>query len=245
MWATVNSRHSAEIWHYICQLLFKLKFCANFLPPVRKKTCPAKLRLPPFAAVWPILTFVQYPVPTGSHLCSAWCHFCAEDDATEFSHLSPKRWYCAKGRVGGICALQRWIVMMTWHWQLCTASKTILPKESTSDNDDEHDHSSEGFFLQCGAVPASIMPTSDPLSVPFALSWAAHSTINTALNYLHWVQWMEIFEPVCTTVYSVQQNLHCTEIFAPQLCTAYRIQPKRWTDLEKRHTWNCDGQPST
>ena len=42
--------------------------------------------------------------------------------------------------------------------------------ESTSDNDDEHDHSSEGFFLQCGAVPASIMPASDPLSAPFALA---------------------------------------------------------------------------
>ena len=58
-------------------------------------------------------------------------------------------------------------------------------EESTSDNDDEDDHSSEGFFLQCGAVPASIMPTSDPLSPPFALGWPAHSTINTALNYLH------------------------------------------------------------
>ena len=43
-------------------------------------------------------------------------------------------------------------------------------EESTSDNDDEHDHSSEGFFLQCGAVPASIMPASDPLSAPFALA---------------------------------------------------------------------------
>ena len=223
MWATVNSRHSAEIWHYICQLLFKLKFCANFLPIVRKKTCPAKLRLPPFAAVWPILTFVQYPVPTGSHLCSAWCHFCAEDDATEFSHLSPKRWYCAKGRVGGVCALQRWIVMMTWHWQLCTASKTILPKESTSDNDDEHDHSSEGFFLQCGAVPASIMPASDPLSAPFALGWQ-----HTQLLTLHWTICTECsgqkyLHQFCTAPFAlsnVKHNLRCTEIFATQLCTA-------------------------
>ena len=126
----MNGHNFAAIWHNICQSLFKLKFCANFLPPVREKTCPAKLRLSPFAAVWPILTFVQCSLPTGSHLCSAWCHFCAEDEATEFSHLSPKRlWYCAKGRVGGVCALQRWIVMMTWHWQLCTVSKTILPKD--------------------------------------------------------------------------------------------------------------------
>ena len=34
-------------------------------------------------------------------------------------------------------------------------------KDSEGDDDE-----SEGFFLQCGAVPASIMPASDPLSHP-------------------------------------------------------------------------------
>ena len=67
-----NKRSSlCRYLHYICQSLFKLKFCANFLPPVREKTCPAKLRLSPFAAVWPILTFVQCSLSPQVHICAA------------------------------------------------------------------------------------------------------------------------------------------------------------------------------
>ena len=43
----------------------------------------------------------------------------------------------------------------------------------SKDNDGDDDDDSEGFFLQCGVVPASIMPTSDPLSAPFALHCTA------------------------------------------------------------------------
>ena len=117
--------------------------------------------------------------------------------------------------------------------------------ESTSDNDDEHDHSSEGFFLQCGAVPASIMPASDPLSAPFALAGqhtqllTLHWTICTEFNgqkYLH--QYSTICAEQCTAQFALHRNI-CTTIIHCKKSVSQKMDR-----LEKGHTWKCDGQPS-
>ena len=45
------------------------------------------------------------------------------------------------------------------------------------DEDDGDDDKSEGFFLQCGVVPASIMPTSDPLSAHTCTAVVHHTYV--------------------------------------------------------------------
>ena len=130
------------------------------------------------------------PLPFCSRLADS--HICAVLSPHRFTFVQRLMSLLCRGPCNGILTFVTKTALILCQgegrWGLCTAEvdhdddmtlaivhsfQDYLAQgldESTSDNDDEQDHSSEGFFLQCGAVPASIMPASDPLSAPFALA---------------------------------------------------------------------------
>ena len=108
--------------------------------------------------------------------------------------------------------------------------------------------------MWCGAslYYAGVWP---PLG-PICTGLAAHSTINTALNYLHWVQWTKIFAPVlhsticaeqCKAQFALHRNIcntimHCIKNVTQKMDRPGKEENMKlwWTALNlSEKYWQC------